>query len=84
MKDFYPYPYEAMGRWPKIGLLVAEAKTNTTLQRAIMRALDPEEPDPSALMAELDMRQISVDEVRAYVDDVKPYQPMLAVQSWYI
>jgi hypothetical protein len=84
MNDFDSYAYEVMGRWPKIALLVAEAKSNRPLQDAIMDALYKD--DRTRLMGELERRGISEEEMRAFAEDVDPYlrEPKLAVQSWYI
>ena len=77
MNDYDQDLYATLGRWPKIGALVGEAKYN----RPLFLALKSE--DPNKILPELEKRGISRGEVVAFVQDIEPYVPDLAVQSWY-
>lgn len=77
MKDYNKDLFEALGRWPKIGALVGEAKDNKTLHDALVSG------DPAKILPELTKRDISLAEMEALVRDVEPYVGCVAEQTWY-
>lgn len=68
--------YEMLERWPKVGLLLYEAKND----RKLLADLTSKEPEEWA--AALEARGFSDEELAGFRDDIAPLM-VLPLQDWY-